>query len=85
MFSLLVVVAAVQLATAAVAVLVASQRQTDTQCQLVKSSMYQSAQVAQLAQVSLTAATLAEAVRNQVSLAVAQESEVAAVKAVNVQ
>jgi hypothetical protein len=46
--------------------------------------MFQSAQVVQLVQVSSTAETLAETVRNQVSPAAVQESEVAAVKAVNV-
>jgi hypothetical protein len=85
MSSLSVVVAAVQHDTAAVAVPAASQHRMDTRFHQVKFLTFQSARVAQLVQVSLTAETLAETVRNQVSPAAVQESEVAAVKAVNVQ
>jgi hypothetical protein len=85
MYLSLAVAVAVQLATVAVAVLAASQHQTDTQFQLVKYSMYQLVQVALRAQPWSTAAMLEETVLSQASPAAVQESEVAVVKAVNVQ
>ena len=85
MYLSLVVAVAVQHDTAAVAVPAASQHRMDTRFHLVKFLMFQSARAVRQARAWLMAETLAETVRNQVSPAAVQESEVAAVKAVNVQ
>jgi hypothetical protein len=81
----LVVAAVAQRGTVAEAGLVVSQHQLDTRLPLVKHSTYRLVRVALRAQPWSTAAMLEETVLSQASLAVARESEVAVVKADNVQ